>query len=758
LNVAYGDAHKADASFSSLTYGTDRSRRTRMNGLTGAASILLGLIGVAALALTLIGGCSSGPNPAERATNAASQADAAASRAESALNITQQAAVSAQVTASKVEQAADDAKAAADRAEAIAAKTETGATYHHHYHRHVHHRAPAGGAAPNVAATGEEEEVEGGLPIPFPTPTPSRLPAELPPLYWNAWEEASEPLEFHPLPAVQPGTDFILTLDLSSIAYENPETSGSASKRLANDIVVWLNRWVRSASADVTLDVLLIPDRYFIDSPPLEATMPINLARLRKALMGMSASTDGMQQDNGFARLMAGDDSFQFGRLMVPLSSRPRRTGLASVSLSLWDPTEHPVGELEILICIANDPKDCPRGPLKAGIYEGETLKSSLDATTSPDAAIQLMQRRSHNDVIGIFRTRNMPLEKSLTWNLNSSADMLATSLKNLMPDFFNANDEADLQVAGERLYNLLLPESANGGAKARAAFQNFFSKHLAQAGTSGTPVPSIFARLIQDSTDPPLLLPLALMAVPVGASGIPEFVGRHFRVETPLELQSYTPQTKCISRWMFMIPSDKNNIAGPLEDAYNKLSAGPPSFGQILNWRNNQRPQINGPDDLRNLLKGTLAPNIDTPVSLVIVSHQLDNKLYFHEGELGVTASDISRYLPEQSVAIIAGCNTQGPAALDLVRELNLHGVLALIGTASNIGGDIAGDFVDCFGQAVNAAQSGSGMSVSDAYWKALICVEERSPAPGLAPYGAKGLVFSLSGNGSIPICAPAK
>jgi hypothetical protein len=93
----------------------------RMERLLGKTSTLFGLVGAAALALLLIGGCSSEPSPEERAANAANQADAAASRAESAATSAQQAAAAAQAAASKVEQAAGDAKAAADRAEAIAA-------------------------------------------------------------------------------------------------------------------------------------------------------------------------------------------------------------------------------------------------------------------------------------------------------------------------------------------------------------------------------------------------------------------------------------------------------------------------------------------------------------------------------------------------------------------------------------------------------------------------------------------------------------
>ncbi|MFZ0889837.1 MAG: hypothetical protein WA005_15430, partial [Candidatus Binataceae bacterium] len=63
---------------------------------------LVGLAG-AALALSLLAGCSSGqPDPAQRAQNAAQRADQAASRAEAAASKAQQAASQAQAAATRV--------------------------------------------------------------------------------------------------------------------------------------------------------------------------------------------------------------------------------------------------------------------------------------------------------------------------------------------------------------------------------------------------------------------------------------------------------------------------------------------------------------------------------------------------------------------------------------------------------------------------------------------------------------------------------
>jgi hypothetical protein len=121
----------------------------KMEGLITKSSKLVALAG-AVLALSLIG-CSSGPDPAERAVNAANRADQAASRAEDASQKAQAAAQSAQAAATRVEQAANDAKAAADRAEAIAAKTMASGGAHHTVHHH-HHAAAAEGAAPAESA------------------------------------------------------------------------------------------------------------------------------------------------------------------------------------------------------------------------------------------------------------------------------------------------------------------------------------------------------------------------------------------------------------------------------------------------------------------------------------------------------------------------------------------------------------------------------------------------------------------------------
>src|ERR1700687_3761517 len=106
-----------------------------MEGLILRTTKLLGLAG-AALALSFMAGCSSQPDPAQRAMNAAQQADASATRAEAASPAAQNAAQQAQASATKVEQAAADAKAAADRAEAIAAKTSMGGG-HHRGRRHA---------------------------------------------------------------------------------------------------------------------------------------------------------------------------------------------------------------------------------------------------------------------------------------------------------------------------------------------------------------------------------------------------------------------------------------------------------------------------------------------------------------------------------------------------------------------------------------------------------------------------------------------
>ena len=48
------------------------------------------------------------------------------------------------------------------------------------------------------------------------------------------------------------------------------------------------------------------------------------------------------------------------------------------------------------------------------------------------------------------------------------------------------------------------------------------------------------------------------------------EFVGRHFRVETPLEQQFYDERQDCLSRWVAAIPMEPSD--GTLKEAVEKM------------------------------------------------------------------------------------------------------------------------------------------------------------------------------------------
>jgi hypothetical protein len=76
------------------------------------------------------------------------------------------------------------------------------------------------------------------------------------------------------------GLDFTFVLDLSTISYKSAKTSGAGSQQLADHIRVWFDRWLASATPKVVIDVLLIPDRKYIDSPPDLCDSPPQLWRV----------------------------------------------------------------------------------------------------------------------------------------------------------------------------------------------------------------------------------------------------------------------------------------------------------------------------------------------------------------------------------------------------------------------------------------------------------------------------------------------
>ncbi len=382
-------------------------------------------------------------------------------------------------------------------------------------------------------------------------PPPPRFTVDKP--VWNVWaEEFGEKAQFKPLPALKTNSDYSLIIDLAALSYFSGPGFYHA---LTSDT---FSEWISKAKGDkATLQLLVIPDRkYFAPQSETEQVreFDVRLDRLRflkEKGFGISESP--------FVDLRAGRDDFSFGRTIVRIHTQDV-VGNASIAISLWS-RGVPLDELTVPFCVTErGDGQCP--PIeKAGI----TLKGvdSLRVSASsknipyPDAALQFIELDPAN-IVGIFRCNTCSDWKAnefSTWQIDRSAHFIAEYLsKTIIHDFEVAGITDDaFRQHGEDLFDLLF--HGRDSDKARNRFVQFLNKYPKKMPRDAAP-PSLFVRLLPSNEESPLLVPLGLIYVP----GYDDFVGLHFRIETPLEQQDYTASSGCIADWVLLVPEDNPN------------------------------------------------------------------------------------------------------------------------------------------------------------------------------------------------------
>jgi hypothetical protein len=337
--------------------------------------------------------------------------------------------------------------------------------------------------------------------------------------------------------------------------------------------------------------------------------------------------------------------------------------------------------------------------------------------------------------VVGVFR-RNDQSEEPIIWRLEKQASELFPYLRKTQLPVFNQADENVYRAHGEELYNLLFPVKET---KARAAFEAFVGRHLKDHEPA-----SMFVRLVEPGLSPPFFVPLGLVRV----NG--EFLGFHFRIEVPLQVQEYRQAPACVSRWVMVLPPKEGGVDEALAQArasagaFNKWSAVAEKvfdntmseFGTWLRARSGEDPAT----------------------ALVVLSHHFDNQLSFAAGD-AITSQSVAREFIRPSVVILNGCGTALPGTVDFIGKLNRNGFETVIATNTQVEGAMAGQFLDCLATALaaNSEAADAESGISRAYFNALQCLKSRkSPKIGSKEYGARVLGYTLLGNGNIQLCPP--
>jgi hypothetical protein len=603
-----------------------------------------------------------------------------------------------------------------------------------------------------------------GWTVPPPAKGGGSLPKSRPPagggaepptvnrLAWNAWtDEYPGPL-YRALPRLQRNKEYLLVLHLAGIAYDAP---GVSFQTVSGDISGWADDWIKTGEPTALLQVLALPDsRYFTiaSSPVMELSIDLN------ALRGWSRAP-GTPQSDVFAEIRRerqhdGLPPFVFGQTAFRLRTA-NREGVGAVGLSIWSDKGRPLDEVTLSFCVSDEqtstlPPICSGiRPVQQTLKGADSVRIAAEGGAAPDAALHFLEIDARG-VVGVFRDNTCRTCGYKVWTLNRDGASLRSALANtVLPAFGPSASTTSLPEAGAALYDLLFPDDDNNtdAAEARRAFEAFVTPDVSSP-VPRSPSRSIFVRtlLSGDAFARPLYVPLGLVTVP----GVPdEFVGFRFRIEAPLERQSYSAPGSCISRWFFAIPpanpTSPEDILGAARTRFEPLMA---------RWQDRLQEQFPTIPALRKWL-GQAKP-AEASAALLMVSHHDASTLYFDTTEK-LTPGQVHRRFGEASVLVLNGCSTGAPMAEDLVRQFNQRGMATIVASQVAVRPQLAGDFVAQFGEILESGDA-SGQTIADVFLRTIQELRMKKPQESAVEYGPRALVFSLLGNGATRVCSPQK
>jgi hypothetical protein len=416
------------------------------------------------------------------------------------------------------------------------------------------------------------------------------------------------------------------------------------------------------------------------------------------------------------------------------------------LSFSVWV-NGRPVEEFSAAFCIAPDEnaarQQCTASPAIAYTLKGvDSLRLAVSGGPTPDAALHFVEIRGR--LQGVLWRKANATEGFLTWQLEEhSGEKLEQYLaKAVMPAFAAATNEAALRSVGRGLYNVLFPTDASAARQAFEAFVQSYPRLMA-APAAGFVAPSIYVRVVAPSLSSELMVPIGLMWVNDA------FVGFSFRVELPLPAQSYRAASACVSRWVMALPPE--NSDKPLTDA---LAVFANRIEGAQGWKERGAAVHRRMEDVRAWLAD--GKTDQEPLAFFVTSHHHQDRIYFKEAE-SIFSAEIEHRFARPSIAVLNGCGTGGPGATDFVEELNKRGVAAVIATSTEVTGHMAGRFLVCLTNAVDATATAGDTPLSQAYLAALHCLRAEAPQGG-TPYGGRALAYLLLGDGNLWLCSPRR
>lgn len=566
--------------------------------------------------------------------------------------------------------------------------------------------------------------------------------------WWNAWPDSYPGPAYRPLRHLRKNTEYLLVLHLSGLEYR---AGGVSAQPASGDLSGWVDDWLKTASPNAGLQVLLLPDsNFFRVTGTRVEPLAVDLNAVRR-WKGIATPPAGDPLETIRANPAAGLPPFVFGSVSLRFRTTARE-GVGAMALSIWSAEGRPVDEVALSYCISDAPVDTDL-PVCQGVHPVQqtlrgidSIRVAAEGESAPDAALHFVEL-DRRGMLGVFHDNSCRSCGFHVWPLGIDGAAFRQYLANTtLPSFAPGASMQNLAEAGRDLYNLLFPpDDADDTRAARHAFERFVEKDIADTPPDA-PARSIFVRtLLGSGLSQPLYLPLGLATV---QSAPTEFLGFRYRIEAPLERQTYRASPACVSRWFFAIPPPNPSSPGALPKARQRFET------LLTQWSGEVQDVFDTIPELRKWLAESRPPEPSSAV--VVVSHHDQNTLYFEQNER-LTSKQVQRQFGEASVLFLNGCSTGSPVALDLIRQFNERGIAAVVASYVAISPEMAGDFVAALGEVVNGGNA-QGLTVADLFFRAMQALRLKRANDTAIAYGPRALVFSLLGNGAVRLCPPRK
>jgi hypothetical protein len=556
---------------------------------------------------------------------------------------------------------------------------------------------------------------------------------------------------------MQSGRSYLLVVDLAVLEYD--KYSRAAQSQSAS----WdFNKWLATQEHDrAVVKILANTDELFferLESNQQAQQLEIDIAKMRQI------DQEGFRlKGSPFEYLAAhqGNAPFSFGKAVWRIKTKAGVTGAGLIKFSIWA-DDKPVDEFSYNTCIGVvSPDQCPAPTPSQNSLRGVDL---TNRSSTPDAAIHFVEFGSQN-LLGVFRCNTCGWGESefKTWKVGHGASWLRQQFElTVLPgiklaangpdsDSDPSFNEQTFVNAGDALLGLIFHTQDGNVSEAESAFHTFVSQAASIAPASSS-VPSLFVRLLPENPDEAFFIPIGLARARTGPSRR-DFIGFHFRIETPLELQSYSPSAQCIRKWILLVPPP--SITG---NALVEARAGFSDWITRFQHSTNDASLFSDLNEFKNWVDPDSPSTVDSSV-ILIMSHHENNRFYFDQDLAAVFATNIKRRFTAPSVAILNACGTANPGAFEFVREFNLHGVNAVVASTVDINGRMGGVFLRFLADTLDSHSADSAYTLDRAVFDAIMKLKaEPDTAEGTQMYGARALLFELIGNGSLRVCTPVR